>query len=316
MSEISIIKEITISDIINIVLMLAYVLATILICAFNGWSAMSSKKQVIESQKQFKEINAAQVMITFKSISFDIFAFVISNLGNNYAKNVKVKCSQNIIDVSKHRTKESFEQLCQSTFVLAPKQEFTLLLFPNDVENLFNYIVDFNISYDSGNDKINSKITIDLSQYAWAGNLKSHNDKFIEETLKFEEKLIHQYKESNDLCKDFNNNFKYLNNEISVQSKLFLENLKIYFYKNKIDYNKNLNSSTKYIIYNIEPEEILNNIHNFPLVIRNIFKELKSNNLITNNSVVFINNNIRISLTSKGIDYLNKAQNLITQNIH
>ena len=212
--------------VINAILMLAYVIATVFICIYNNKSARASKEQILESQKQFKQINSAQVMITFKSISFGVFGFVISNFGNDYAKNIKIKCSENIINASKNRIKESLEQLCQSTFVLAPKQEFTLLLVPSCIKNLFDYIVNFDVSYESGNDKINSKITIDLSQYAWASNQKPHSDKFIEETLRFENRILCEYKDLNKSLNKLNKNIKYSNNKLSNESIHFLRFIK------------------------------------------------------------------------------------------
>lgn len=287
----------SISEKINIVLMFFYVVATIFICYFNYKSAKASKEQIKESQKQFKQINSAQVMITFKSISFGIFGFVISNLGNDYAKNVKIKCSENITNASKNETKSRLELLCKSTFVLAPKQEFILLLFPLEVEELFNHIVDFDIRYESGNEILQSKITIDLSQYAWAGTLKPKQEKLVEETLNFEKDISSKYKKLNDSLIKLNNGLKYLNNSLSDESIEFLKFIKKHYNK------KNVNLNCESII-KIKSKPFFSKINNSQSF-SNILEELKFYNIITNNS--FISSSyITIYFTLDGINYLNK----------
>lgn len=290
------------SEKINIGLMAIYVFATIFICIFNGLSANASKKQLEESQKQFKEMNTAQVMITFKFISSMFFAFVISNTGNSYAKNVKIRCSQNIIDASKEETKFCLKELCKSVFVLAPKQEFTLLLFKENIENLFEHIVDFYISYESEDSEFNSKISIDLSQYAWTINLQSEKERFLEKILDVENDIFFEYKHLNHSLNTLNNSLKYLNKNLSTQSIKFLEFVKEYSNKQKINLN------TEHIV-KIRNEEIFSKISN-PLIICNILEELIFYNFITNDSCV-IDHYTNIYFTLDGIQFLNKISKIL-----
>ncbi|GAA6310367.1 hypothetical protein [Intestinibacter bartlettii] len=285
----------TVSDFISIILTFVYVVATIFICVFNYKSAKAAKDQIIESQKQFKENNIAKIIISFEVISYNVYAFVIRNIGNQYATDINVKVNEDLINRCEGDLKGALNRLNNSTFVLAPKKDFSLVIFPVLCETLFQEKCKFNISYFDSERKINETTIIDLSQYSWASNYKTKEYTYYIESVKNQKELIKELKEVNKNIAKLNIQNKFNGkSELSKETKIFLINFK------KIKDNLNLNEGIR-----ISLNEVNENINNPHSIIKQIIQELKYFDLITDESNIYINYDMDIYFTNGGILYLN-----------
>ena len=301
MQEPIIIYGIELSDIINIILMFIYVVATVFICIFNGKSAKATRLQTKESQKQFLDNNRGQVIISFRSIG--VFAFIVSNIGNSYATNVKVKINEDFILNCKDDLKNSLQKLGNSNFVIGPKQEYTLIAIPFGNDNFFDNVCKFNIEYETLNEKYFEEITIDLSQYSWASNLKYPEEKFIDETLKNEKQLLNELKIFNKSMDKLNFEINHFKCPLSNDAKILMKN-----FSYGIDLNEIKKNPTKSYYYHFDKSDLNKNIYNYDNNAKILLEELKNFKYITNSSTYFLDGGMNIYFTKEGISFIEKLQ--------
>lgn len=159
-----------ITDWIMVIITTVYVIATILICIYNGKSASAAKEQaevareqIDEMIKQYKEINRPYVTIRFDIIRSGLLCFVVENEGPLPAHNVRIKINQkfidNIKDVSDRKT---LEELNEATIYLASRQKMTIFLGGQpSFSDISKEIAKIDIMYDG----YNESTEIDINQY-------------------------------------------------------------------------------------------------------------------------------------------------------
>ena len=86
------------TDWIMVIITAIYVIATIIICYFNGKSAKAAKTQTDEMIRQYKMSNRSNVTIHFDIIRSGLLCFVVQNEGNLPAHDVNIKINQTFID--------------------------------------------------------------------------------------------------------------------------------------------------------------------------------------------------------------------------
>ena len=140
-----------------------YVVATIIICYFNGKSAKAAKKQTDEMIRQYNLANRPKVTIHFEVIRSGLLCFVIENEGTSPAHNVKIKINKNFLNgVDEEIDRNRLEQIANSEMYLASKQKIYILLGGQpQFSNLAQNIAEIDISYDGYEDHT----SIDLNQY-------------------------------------------------------------------------------------------------------------------------------------------------------
>lgn len=159
-----------ITDWLMVIITTIYVIATILICIYNGKSASAAKEQaevareqIDEMIKQYKEINRPYVTIRFDIIRSGLLCFVVENEGPLPAHNVRIKINQkfidNIKDVSDRKT---LEELNEATIYLASRQKMTIFLGGQpSFSDISKEIAKIDIMYDG----YNESTEIDINQY-------------------------------------------------------------------------------------------------------------------------------------------------------
>lgn len=152
------------TDWLMIIITAIYVIATILICVFNGSSAKAAKEQTGEMIRQYKEENRPIVTVRFEVIKAGLLCFVIRNEGPIAAHDVRIKVNQDFVDnLPDEFDRRGLERLNNSVFFLASKQELTLLFGSQlQFKIISKIIAKIDISYDN---KYYEYTEIDIKQY-------------------------------------------------------------------------------------------------------------------------------------------------------
>lgn len=181
------------TDWIMVIMTAIYVIATIVICYFNGKSARAAKTQTDEMIRQFKLSNRPNVTIHFDVIRSGLLCFVVHNEGNLPAHNVNIKINQEFID-GISIDKERIKQFVESKLYLASNQKVYIVLGGQpDFNKLAENIAEIDITYDN----YCEHTTIDLEQYAtlmvykspiediaqYLKNIKEADDRFYKNLL-------------------------------------------------------------------------------------------------------------------------------------
>lgn len=174
-----------------------YVVATIIICYFNGKSAKAAKKQTDEMIRQYNLANRPKVTIHFEIIRSGLLCFVIENAGTNPAHNVKIKINKNFLNgVDEEIDRNRLEQIANSEMYLASKQKIYILLGGQlQFSKLAQNVAEIDISYDGYEDHT----SIDLNQYGMLlvyssplEDISQHMKKMKESNERFQKNLLKQ----------------------------------------------------------------------------------------------------------------------------
>ena len=76
------------------ILTFVYVVATIVICFFNGKSTKSINKQLKESREQFKESSRGHVIPKIITIEGSMICLEFQNVGNDVENNIVIKVNE------------------------------------------------------------------------------------------------------------------------------------------------------------------------------------------------------------------------------
>lgn len=186
------------TDWLMVIITAIYVIATILICVFNGKSAkaaneqtQTAKKQIDEMLRQYNETNRPIVSVHFEIIRSGILCYIVENIGPLPATDVRINVNEEFItNVEKIDSQSRFREATKAKLFLAPKQKVTILI--GSQVNFTEYAkvkTVFDISY---NGIYNEQTVIDLDQYKFMliynselGDVAQHLKGIHEDSKKF-----------------------------------------------------------------------------------------------------------------------------------
>lgn len=154
-----------------VIITAVYVVATIVICVFNGKSAKAAKEQtetarqqIDEMIRQYNESNRPFVIIRFEIIRSGLLCFVVENIGPVAAKDVKIKINNDFIENVEKVDKDShIRETSKATLFLSSHQKMYILLGgQTQFSEIASVPARINISYNS---KYTEYTEIDLWQY-------------------------------------------------------------------------------------------------------------------------------------------------------
>jgi len=112
------------TDWIMISITAVYVIATILICIFNGQTVKATKAQTKELINQYQQTNRPYITVYFETIRSGLMCFVIENAGTQPAYNVNITLNDNFIEnIKNDKRKQAFSKVKSSNLYLANKQK-------------------------------------------------------------------------------------------------------------------------------------------------------------------------------------------------
>ncbi len=139
-----------------------YVIATIVLCAFNYSTSKAAQLQVEKMQEQFDEENRPKIDIHFDMIRSGLACFVIENVGRTAAENVCVRLNDSFLDNLEDHLAERFIALSEANLYLSSGQKAYLLLGgQNRFEIISRTVAKFDVTYKG----YSEHMEIDLSQY-------------------------------------------------------------------------------------------------------------------------------------------------------
>lgn len=159
------------TDWLMVIITAVYVVATIMICIFNGKSAKAAKEQtetakqqIDEMIRQYNESNRPVVIVRFEIIRSGLLCFVVENIGPVAATNVTIKINDEFINnLEKEDSQTRLREASEATLFLSSHQKFYLLLGGQpQFNNIASETAKFDITY---NGKYNEHTEIDLWQY-------------------------------------------------------------------------------------------------------------------------------------------------------
>lgn len=158
------------TDWLMVIITTIYVIATIVICIFNGKSAKAAREQAEISKKQTKEMirqynltNRPIVTIRFDIVRSGLLCFIVENEGPLPAHDVVIKFNDSFINnLPDTQVKNRFIELKASRLYLASHQKITLLL---DGQPMFSKIAEEKAIIEIEYDSFVEKTEIDIKQY-------------------------------------------------------------------------------------------------------------------------------------------------------
>ncbi len=148
-----------------------YVVATIVICVFNGKSAKAAKEQtetakqqIEEMIRQYNEANRPIVVVRFEIIRSGLLCFVIENIGPVAAKDVRIQINEEFIaNLEKVDKQTHLREESEATLFLSSHQRFYFMIGGQlEFKEIAAVTAKFDISY---NGQYNEHTEIDLWQY-------------------------------------------------------------------------------------------------------------------------------------------------------
>lgn len=151
------------TDWLMVIITAIYVVATIIICYFNGKSAKAAKMQTDEMIRQYNIANRPNVTIYFDIIRSGLMCFIIENEGNKAAHNVSIKINKEFINgIDEGREREQLEKLATAKLYLASRQKIYICLGGQlQFSQIAKNVAEIDIAYD----EYSEHTTIDLNQY-------------------------------------------------------------------------------------------------------------------------------------------------------
>ena len=198
------------TDWLMVIITAIYVVATVVICVFNGKSAKAAKEQtetarqqIGEMIRQYNESNRPFVVIRFEIIRSGLLCFVLENIGTLPATDVKVIINDEFINgIEKQDKQIRLREITESTLFLSSHQKIFILLggqshFSKIAEN--KAIID--ISY---NGKYKDHTEIDLWQYRFMlsysselEDISNHLKKIENEGKTYHKKILKELSRDN-----------------------------------------------------------------------------------------------------------------------
>lgn len=185
------------TDWLMVIITAIYVVATIIICFFNGKSARAAKIQTDEMIRQYNLANRPKVTIHFDIIRSGLLCFVVENEGASSAHNVNIRINQDFLNgVDEEIERNRLEKLASSELYLASKQKmFICLGAQSQFNELAQNIAEIDISYDG----YEEHTSIDLNQYGIflvytspLEDISQHMKKMKENDDRFQKDLLKQ----------------------------------------------------------------------------------------------------------------------------
>lgn len=181
------------TDWLMVIITAIYVIATILICVFNGKSAkaaneqtQTAKKQIDEMLRQYNETNRPIVSVRFEIIRSGVLCFIVENIGPLPATDVRINVNEEFItNVEEIDPQARIREATEATLFLAPKQKVTILI--GSQVNFTEYAkvkTVFDISY---NGLYNEQTMIDLDQYKFMLMYNSETEDIAQHLKKLQE---------------------------------------------------------------------------------------------------------------------------------
>lgn len=183
------------TDWLMVIITAIYVVATIIICYFNGKSAKAAKMQTDEMIRQYNIANRPNVTIYFDIIRSGLMCFIIENEGNKAAHNVSIKINKEFINgIDEGREREQLEKLATAKLYLASRQKIYICLGGQlQFSQIAKNVAEIDIAYD----EYSEHTTIDLNQYGMflvytspIEDVSQHLKKMKEEDEKFHRNIL------------------------------------------------------------------------------------------------------------------------------
>ena len=191
------------TDWLMVIITAVYVVATILICIYNGRSAKAANEQtkiarvqIEEMIKQFNEANRPIVTIRLEIIRSGLLCFVLENIGPKAAVDVRIKINDEFVEnLERHVKNVNFKKAINSRLFLATNQKIYFLLGgQRNFKEISTIPADIDITY---NGKYTEHTRIDISQYAFMltynselGDISHHLNEIKSEEKRFHDRQL------------------------------------------------------------------------------------------------------------------------------
>lgn len=151
------------TDWLMVIITAIYVVATIIICYFNGRSAQAARIQTDEMIRQYNLANRPRVTIYFDIIRSGLLCFVVENEGASPAHNVGIKINKEFLDgMDEEEDRNRLKEMADAEIYLASKQKMYICLGGQpQFTKLAQNVAEIDISYD----EYEEHTSIDLNQY-------------------------------------------------------------------------------------------------------------------------------------------------------
>ena len=197
------------TDWLMVIITTIYVIATILICVYNGKSAKAAqeqtktaKKQIEEMLKQYNDSNRPIVTLRFAVIRGGLLCFIVENVGPKVATNVNVRFGEAFINnLPEEYDRNNLNSISKAHFLLSSKQkQYIMFGAQPQLRTIGKEIAIIDISY---NGEYHEHLEIDLLQY---GSMLSYSSE-LDDIAKSIDKLEKENKDyKNNLIKTMKNN--------------------------------------------------------------------------------------------------------------
>lgn len=188
------------ADWLMVIITAIYVIATIVICVFNGKSAKAAreqtetaKQQIDEMIRQYNESNRPFIIVRFEIIRSGLLCFVIENIGPLAATDVRITINEDFIDNLEKQDKQiRLREISESTLFLSSHQKLHILLGGQTQFSKISAVrAVFDITY---NGKYAEHTEIDLWQYRFMLSYSSELEDISQHLKKLEneEKAYHK----------------------------------------------------------------------------------------------------------------------------
>ncbi|MBQ6381448.1 MAG: hypothetical protein IJJ41_07625 [Clostridia bacterium] len=186
----------TVTDWLMVVITLFYVIATICICVANFKSAAASKKQLEESQEQFKKNNRPRVDVEFFYEKRKFFGLRFANHGNMTAQKVSIRFDDAFIDsLDELHFQSILKRAKDKECVIGVGQHHDIFIGSKKLrENHAKNVASGVVVYYYNGEQYESKFNIDIDNYMSIYSVKSEQEELIKE-IQEQNKLLQQQNE-------------------------------------------------------------------------------------------------------------------------
>ena len=184
---------------IMVIITAVYVVATIVICVFNGKAAKAAiiqtdtaKQQIDEMIRQFNESNRPNVIVRFEIVRSGLLCFVIENIGSVAAEDVRITVNEEFLkNLETVDEQKNLRKATEATIFLSRHQKLHIVLGGQmQFDIIAKVIAKFDITY---NGTFKEHTEIDLSQYSFMLVYRSEMEDISQQLKKIreEEKNYH-----------------------------------------------------------------------------------------------------------------------------
>ncbi|MBE7005721.1 MAG: hypothetical protein E7424_01045 [Ruminococcaceae bacterium] len=195
------------TDWLMVIITAVYVVATIIICVFNGKSAKAAreqtdtaKRQIEEMITQYNELNRPVVTIRFDIIRSGLLCFVVENTGPVAASDVQIRINDEFLNnIKDKKEQDSIREITKARLFLSSHQKVFFCLGGQQVfSEIASQTAKIDISY---NGKYDEHTEIDLWQYrhlllysSELEDISQHLKKLETENKSFHDKFLKENK--------------------------------------------------------------------------------------------------------------------------